>query len=128
MRIDPVDFLVAFLRTQPGIPGTAPKGDLTNHTYGDTTVYLEPSGGFRMVRDRMDRVDIEYDVYSLDRKACVDLALTVREALLEALPNKTVDGALVLDVEDIQFPTYYPDKTSREHVYGGELSVFFAAG
>ncbi|XMN06951.1 hypothetical protein ACK8N7_13315 [Streptomyces griseobrunneus] len=128
MRIDPIDFLVAFLRAQPGIPGTAPKGDLTNHTHGDTTVYLEPSGGFRMVRDRMDRVDIEYDVYSLDRKACIDLALTVREALLEVLPNKTVDGALVLDVEDIQFPTYYPDKTSREHVYGGELSVFFAAG
>ncbi|MYR95459.1 MULTISPECIES: hypothetical protein [unclassified Streptomyces] len=127
MRIDPIDFLVTFLRAQPGIPGTAPKGDLTNHAYGDTTVYLEPSGGFRMVRDRMDRVDIEYDVYSLNRKACIDLALTVREALLEILPNKTVDGALVLDTEDIQFPTYYPDKTSREHVYGGEVSVFFAA-
>lgn len=127
MRIDPVDFLVPFLKAYPGIPSTAPKGDMNNHTTGDTTVYLEPSGGVRLVRDSMDRVDVEYDVYSSDRKTCIDLALLVREALLEALPNRDVAGGLVLDVEDIQFPTYYPDKTSREHMYGGEVAVFLTA-
>ncbi|WP_145500883.1 hypothetical protein [Streptomyces sp. CFMR 7] len=127
MRIDPVEFLVTFLKTYPGIPDSAPKGDMNNHVTGDTTIYLEPSGGLRLVRDSMDRVDIEYDVYSPDRKTCVDLALLVREALLEHLPNQTASGVLVLDTEDIQFPTYYPDKNSREHMYGGEVSVFFTA-
>ncbi|MEU6704726.1 hypothetical protein [Streptomyces wuyuanensis] len=124
MRIDPIEVLVTYLRSQPGIPASAPKGDLTEHVTGDTTIYLEHSGGFRVVRDRMDRFDVEYDVYSPDRKACVDLALLVRETLLEKLPNAAVGGALVLDVDEIAAPSYYPDDSSREHVYGGEVSVF----
>ncbi|MFE5092083.1 hypothetical protein ACFRCI_17260 [Streptomyces sp. NPDC056638] len=127
MQIDPVDFLVTYLKGCAGIPEQAPKGDLTLHTVGDTSIYLEPSGGFRIVRDSMDRVDIEYNVYHLDRKACIDLALLVREYLLEHLPATAVGNVLVLDTDDIQFPTYYPDKSSREHMYGGEIAVFFTA-
>lgn len=125
MRLDPIEFLVTFLDDQPGISPDSVTGDMTEHVSGDTTIYLEPSGGFRVVRDSMDRADIEYNVYSLDRKECMDLALLVREHLLEVLPGKAVGGALVLDVEDIALPSYYPDDSSREHMYGGEVTVFY---
>lgn len=124
MNLDPVEVLATYLRSLSDFPASVPKGDMNEHTTGETTVYLEHSGGFRVVRDRMDRFDIEYDVYALDRKICVDLALLVRERLLESLPNTAVGGAFVCDVEEIAAPSYYPDKSSREHMYGGEVALF----
>ncbi|WP_018564995.1 hypothetical protein [Streptomyces sp. PsTaAH-124] len=98
---------------------------MTEHVSGDTCIYLETSGGYRVVRDSEDCSHVEYDVYHVDRKACVDLALLVREKLLEDLPGKSVGEALVLDVRDIAVPRYYPDDSSREHMYGGEIAVFY---
>jgi hypothetical protein len=123
MRLDPMEFLVTYLRADRDIPHVV--GDLTEHVTGETSVYLEHMGGFRVVRDRMDRVDIEYAVYSMDRKLSIDLALLVREKFLEDLPNRTILGALVLDVEEIDSPHYDPDDSSREHVYTGQVSVFY---
>ncbi|QUI30681.1 hypothetical protein H9W91_07280 [Streptomyces alfalfae] len=125
MRVDPVEFLTDYLRSQPDIPKDSPTGDMGSREAGDTTIYLEHSGGFRVVRDRMDRFDIEYDVYHVDREQAVQLALLVREKFLEELPGSVVGPAEVLDVEDISTPRYYPDSTSREHMYGGEVAVFF---
>lgn len=125
MRIDPIDFVFEFLNSLADLPAGSIIGDLTERETGDTSVYLEHSGGFRAIRDRMDRADIEYDVYHLDRKAAKDLAMLVREKLLEVLPGRAVSRAEVLDVEDISMPRYFPDSTSREHVYGGEVTVFF---
>ncbi|MCY0962737.1 hypothetical protein [Streptomyces sp. H27-H5] len=119
--------LVTYLRSLPEMPAGSVRGDMTEHVAGDTTVYLEHSGGYRVVRDAEDRADIEYSVYSLDRKACIDLAMSVREKLLEELPGMAVAGALVLDVEDIAIPSYFPDDSSREHMYGGEIAVFLTA-
>ncbi|MFD7605155.1 hypothetical protein ACFWAN_32530 [Streptomyces mirabilis] len=82
-------------------------------------------GGFRVVRDTMDRVDVEYAAYSTDRKEAVDLALLVREKFLEDLPDTPVGGAHVLDVTEIDSPKYDPDESSREHVYCGQVAVFF---
>ncbi|MGW0087848.1 hypothetical protein ACWDWS_02395 [Streptomyces sp. NPDC003328] len=127
MRIDPVEVLVEYLRNHPEIPSDAPLGDMTEHVTGETCVYLETSGGFRHIRDAEDCAHVEYDVYALDRKACIDLALLVREKLLEELPNTTVAGATILDVEDIALPRYYPDDSSREHMYGGEVAVYFTS-
>lgn len=127
MKLDPVEVVITFLRDQPDIPEGAPIGDMTEHVTGATSVYLEHSGGYRVVRDSMDRADIEYSAYSEDRKACIDLALLVREKLLEELPGKALAGALVLDVEDIALPAYYPDESSREHMYGGEVTVFYTS-
>ncbi|MFC8099435.1 hypothetical protein [Streptomyces sp. NPDC057363] len=127
MKIDPVEVALTFLHAQPDIPEGAPIGDMTEHVSGDTSVYLEHSGGYRVVRDRMDRADIEYSAYSLDRKACIDLALLVREKLLEVLPGTVVAGAEVLDVEDVALPSYYPDESSREHMYGGEVTIFYTS-
>lgn len=124
--VDPVDVLVRWLREQDGIPSTAPTGDLVGRETGDTTILLAESGGFRAIRDRMDRVDIEYDVRHTDRGECKRLALLCRKLLLEELAaTKSVGGIEVLDVEDISRPQYYPDSTSREHVYGGEVVVFY---
>lgn len=125
MKVDPVEVLVTFLRAHPEIPQVHVTGDLTEHTAGQTCVYLEVSGGFRVVRDAEDCAHVEYDVYDLDRKTCYDLALLVREKLLEELPNREVGHGLVLDVVDVAQPTYYPDKSSREHMYGGEVAVYY---
>ncbi|MFB7027179.1 MULTISPECIES: hypothetical protein [unclassified Streptomyces] len=125
MKIDPIEFLVTYLKSAPEIPDGSVLGDLTNHVTGETAVYLEHMGGFRVVRDTMDRVDVEYAAYSMDRKESIDLALLVREKLLEGLPDTAVGGALVLDVEEIESPKYDPDESSREHVYCGQVSVFY---
>ncbi|MFE0773912.1 hypothetical protein [Streptomyces sp. NPDC058861] len=125
MNVDPVEFLTNYLRSQPDIPDGSPTGDMASRSVGDTTIYLEHSGGYRVVRDRMDRFDIEYDVYHADRELAVKIALLTRERLLEDLPGLVVGPAEVLDVEEIASPRYYPDSTSREHMYGGEVSVFF---
>ncbi|MFD8594554.1 hypothetical protein ACFV1L_06095 [Kitasatospora sp. NPDC059646] len=114
-----------YLADRPEIPAGAPIGDLVGREVGDVTVYLNQSGGHRMVRDRMDRADVEYDVYHLDRAKARRLAGTVRELLLEDLPGRDVGGALVLDVTEISSPRYLPDLTSREHVYGGEITLFY---
>jgi hypothetical protein len=127
MRIDPIEVLVSYLDSQADVPAGSVIGDMTQHVTGETAVYLESMGGFRVVRNRMDRADIEYDVYSLDRKTAVDLALLVREKLLENLPDSIVSGALVLDVEEIDSPKYDPDESSREHVYCGQVAVFYTA-
>ncbi|MFE9660316.1 hypothetical protein [Streptomyces sp. NPDC005955] len=128
MKLDPIEILITFLTSTPGIPPGAVLGDLRNHATGNTVVYLEHMGGFRMVRDRMDRCDVEYAAYSIDRKAAVDLALLVRERFLEGLPGASVGDALVLDVEEIDSPRYDPDESSREHVYCGQVAFFYTAG
>lgn len=125
MRQDPVEFVVEFLRSVPGLPAQYVTGDHVGHEAGQPMVYVEHSGGFRMVRDRMDRSDVEVDVYHEDRKAAVDLAYRCREALLEELPGRVVGGVEVLDVDEISAPRYFPDSTSREHMYGGEVAVFY---
>lgn len=127
MKIDPIDFLVTYLESIPEIPDGFVLGDLNNHVTGETAVYLEHMGGFRVTRDRMDRIDVLYSAYSLDRKEAIDLALLVREKFLEDLPNTAVGGALVLDVEEIDSPKYDPDDSSREHVYDGQVAVFYTA-
>lgn len=127
MRIDPIEALVTYLRGRSEIPTGTVRGDFTEHVAGMTTIYLEHSGGFRMLRDSMDRADIEYSVYSLDRKNAVDLAYKVRETLLESLPSTSIPGALILDVTEVASPSYFPDESSREHMYGGEVAVFLTA-
>lgn len=126
MRRDPIAFLVPFLRSRfPELPPLAVTGDLVGRERGDLTVCLSHSGGYRAVRHRMDRADVEYEVYAQDREAATDLAYRVREALLEDLPGQAVSGVLVLDVADIDTPKYLPDSTSREHCYGGEVAVSY---
>ncbi|MCF3100962.1 hypothetical protein IPZ58_05150 [Streptomyces roseoverticillatus] len=124
MRRDPIALLVAYLRTVPGF-GEHVTGDLVGREPGDVTIYLEHSGGFRRIRDRADRADVEYSVFHPDRVKAAGLAYAVRERLLETAPGTVVDGAQFLDVTDISAPRYLPDTTSREHVYGGEISLLF---
>ncbi|MEU2513778.1 hypothetical protein [Streptomyces syringium] len=126
MTHDPVAFLVPHLRhCLTDLPPGAVTGDLVGREPGDTTVYLAHSGGFRAIRHRMDRADVEYDVYAQDRESAAALAYQVRQALLEDLPGRSLAGVLVLDVRDIDTPRYLPDSTSREHCYGGEVAVSY---
>lgn len=120
--------LVDYLKTRDGIPEDAPSGTLIGRQPGDTTVYVLHSGGRRMVRGVMDRADIWYDAYAPHRSAAADLAYRVREFLLEDLPGRTVGGAQILDVAELNSPKYLPDSMSLEDVYGGEVAVFYTEG
>ncbi|MFJ7901894.1 hypothetical protein ACIQ6V_15625 [Streptomyces sp. NPDC096198] len=123
MRIDPVAVVFDFLAARKDMADHV-TGDLVGREPNETTIYLEHSGGFRAVRDRMDRADITYQVYAEDRSMAAELASVVREALLEELPGTSVGQALVLDVSEGISPRYFPDTTSREHTYQGEVTVF----
>ncbi|MBT2383873.1 hypothetical protein [Streptomyces sp. ISL-11] len=124
MRRDPVALLVEYLQTVSGIREYV-TGDLVGREPGEVTIYLEHSGGFRRVRNRADRADIEYSVVHPDRSEAVALAYALREQLLEHAPGAVVPGAQFLDVAEVSAPRYLPDQVSREHVYGGEVALFF---
>ncbi|MFD5697844.1 hypothetical protein [Streptomyces lasiicapitis] len=125
MRIDPVSVVFGFLKAQKELTDSV-TGDLVGREPGQATVYIEHAGGFRVVRARMDRADIVYQVYARDRQEAAELAYAVRELLLEALPGRQVGDALVLDVTEGISPRYFPDTTSREHTYQGEVTLFIA--
>ncbi|MFE5542776.1 hypothetical protein ACFQ71_03040 [Streptomyces sp. NPDC056534] len=125
MKSDPIPFLVSYLKTVPSVPKDSPTGSLVGREVGEVTIYAFHSGGFRVVRDSMDRADIIYDVYHKDRASAASLAYLTREALLENLPGKAVDGVQVLDVQEISSPRYMPDAVSLEDAYSGEVSIFY---
>ncbi|MCZ0974849.1 hypothetical protein O1L55_33410 [Streptomyces albulus] len=127
MRIDPVSIVHDYLREKPEV-AHAVTGDLVGREPGETAIYVEHAGGYRSIRDRMDRADIAYQVYSEHRYQAAELAYLVREYLLEGLPGCQVGSALVLDVADGISPQYTPDSTSREHSYLGEVAVFITEG
>lgn len=126
MRIDPVTVVFNFLSARKDLADYV-TGDLVGREPDETTIYLEHAGGFRAIRACMDRADITYQVYSKDRSEAAELAYVVREALLEELPGRAVGEALVLDVAEAISPRYFPDTTSREHTYQGEVTVFITA-
>lgn len=121
--VDPVDSVVQFLRSFPDLPRAV--GDLNAREVGDPTLYAWLSGGFRMLRESMDRADIKYEVYHQDRETASAIAFQAREYFLNDLPSSVAGDAFVLDVGEINLPYYDPDPTSREHVYCGEISLFY---
>ncbi|MFE3579400.1 hypothetical protein [Streptomyces vinaceus] len=123
MRLDPVSVVFGYLKGLHELTDFV-TGDLVGREPGDTTIYLEHAGGFRSIRARMDRADITYQVYAKDRAEAAAVAYRVRECLLEDLPARVVGDALVLDVDEAISPRYFPDSTSREHTYQGEVALF----
>lgn len=126
MRIDPVSVVFRFLKAQKELTDLV-TGDLVGREPSQTTIYIEHAGGFRSIRGCLDRADITYQVYAPDRQEAAELAYAVREFLLEALPGRQVDSSLVLDVTEGISPRYFPDTTSREHTYQGEVTLFITA-
>lgn len=122
---DPIEAVVTFLRTFSDIPYVT--GDMSSREVGQVTVYVEPNGGFRMLRDSEDRMDIVYEAYSLDREEAFTLALRVRDYFLGNLPDSTSAGCYILDVGDVDTPRYDPDPQSREHCYSGEIWMCYVA-
>ncbi|MER6102397.1 hypothetical protein ABT115_08720 [Streptomyces sp. NPDC001832] len=102
-------------------------GTLVGRSVGETTVYLMQSGGYRSRRDRVDRMYIVYDVYAESPAEAGELAYIVREYLLEQLPGQSLNGALVLDVREVDAPSWHPDMQSLEPAYSGEVSVYLVA-
>lgn len=122
---DPIAAVVQYLRGLPDLPAGSVVGDMTSRTVGDTTIYVEHSGGFRVIRDSMDRVDVSYEVYSQDREEAGELAFLVREHFLRDLRDVTVGALHFLDAYGDVMPDYEPDSSSREHMYCGEVTLFY---
>jgi hypothetical protein len=127
MNLDPIASVVTFLRSLPDLPPGSVTGDLSAREVGDTTIYVEHDGGYRVERDaELDRVYIAYEVYSLDREEAASLAFLVRKLLLRGLRNGvTVKDLFFLDSRDEELPDYEPDGSSREHVYCGVVSLYY---
>lgn len=127
MRKDPMPSVVRFLRNHLDLPSRNVTGDMNSRQVGELTVYVEHNGGFRMTRDCMDRVDVIYEVYGSDREEVADMAFLVSEHFLERLPDTLVGDHYFLDSSEIDMPDYDPDAASREHVYCGEVALFYVA-
>ncbi|MFF3416823.1 hypothetical protein ACFYW9_19300 [Streptomyces sp. NPDC002698] len=127
MRVDPLPLLIEFLQSSTDIPEDAVTGTMVGRNVGETSVLLIQSGGFRMKRGRMDRMDVLYDVYGRGPAEAGALAYVVRELLLEHLPGLRLKGALVLDVAEISAPHWHPDQESLEPAYTGEVSLFLTS-
>jgi len=123
---DPIKAVVLYLRSLPELSSVHVTGDMNTRQVGETTVYVEHNGGFRVLRDCEDRVDVVYEVYDLDRAKASQLALDVREFLFR-LNDVTVGGLYSLGYDGDAMPDYEPDSASREHVYTGEVSLFYTA-
>lgn len=122
---DPIAAVIQFLRGLPDLPPGSVVGDMNDRTVGDTSIYAYHSGGFRVLRDSMDRVDIAFEVYAMDREEAAELAFLVREHLLRDLRDVTVGALHFLDADGDVMPDYEPDSASREHVYCGEVTLFY---
>lgn len=125
MSRDPIAAIVEFLRSLSDLPQGSVTGDMTSREVETTTIYVEHNGGFRQVRDCMDRVDVAYEVYDLDREKAAELAFLVREHFLTGLQGVTVGNLYFLDSHETHMPDYEPDSSSREHMYSGEVSLFY---
>lgn len=122
---DPIAAVIQFLRSLPDLPPGSVQGDMNAREVGDTTIYVEHNGGFRVLRDCEDRIDICYDVYDLDREKAANLAFLVREHMLRDFRDLEVGDLYFLAPSEISMPNYEPDASSREHMYTGEVSLYY---
>ncbi|AJC53995.1 hypothetical protein [Streptomyces sp. 769] len=125
MRRDPASFLIAYLSSLDEFRGVFIGPDLVGRKTGLPAIILDHAGGVRMVRDRMDRADFSINVYGPDRETAASLAYACREYLLEDFPGRSVSGVQVLDVSEVWAPRAFPDSTSREFRFLGNIAVFF---
>jgi len=123
---DPIKAVVLYLRSFPELSSVHVTGDMNTRQVGETTIYVEHNGGFRVLRDCEDRIDVVYEVYDLDRAKASQLAFDVRELLFQ-LCDVNTGGLYFLDYDEISMPDYEPDPASREHAYSGEVALFYTA-
>lgn len=125
MRINPIPFLIARIRSIPGLTGVQVSSDLMAHTLGERAVVvsLEP-GGKRVVRDRMDAFRFTINYYGSSIGEAADLAFIVREYLLEVLPDTAFSGIAVNEVEEDDAPWDFGDPDSRESRFIHRITIY----
>jgi hypothetical protein len=118
--------VIEALRSHPLLADVAVSADLFAHATGDSAVVVNLVSGQRIVRDRMDAFDLVFNCYSASKKDAAELALTVREFLLESLPATAISGVMVADVRDGFGPFDAADLESGEQrfIYRASLFVY----
>ncbi|GAA2916975.1 hypothetical protein GCM10020221_11290 [Streptomyces thioluteus] len=99
-------------------------GSMVGRAKGQRSVIVEASGGYREMRERLDRAEVTLHIYGPAQMATSDLAHVVRELLLEGLPGQRAGGALVLDVAEVHMPFPLADESSGEFRYVHALSLY----
>ncbi|MCZ4097314.1 MULTISPECIES: hypothetical protein [unclassified Streptomyces] len=124
MSSDPIAVLHAYIATLPDLSGVMVSGTRIGRVRGKPTVVLEGTGGYRVVRRRMDRADVTINVYHSTHTQAAGLASTLRDSLLDDLPGTVVGGAQVLDVAEVSMPFPLPDATSAEFRYVHDIALY----
>lgn len=125
MRINPTPFLIARIRSIPGLTGVLVSSDLMAHRVGDLAVVvtMEP-GGKRVVRNRMDAFRFSISHYGPSKGSASDLAFLVREFLLEGLAGTAYEEIAVSEVEEDDAPFESPDEESDEQRYIHRITIY----
>lgn len=116
MLSEPTPLVVQFLRQAAG-PDVFVSGDWIGRPQGKAAVIVDFDGGWRTVRDRMDRAEFTVHVYASDRDATSVLAFRLRDLVLTSMPGHVWSGVQVADVEELMMPSPTPDEESREWRY-----------
>ncbi|MEU7189117.1 hypothetical protein [Streptomyces sp. NPDC045369] len=126
MRIDPSAVLHSYITSLAAFRGVMVSGTRVDRSKGQPTIVIDHAGGYRVVRDRADRADMTLHVYHQSMTAAAGMAYELREALLEDLPGRVVNGALVLDVAEVHGPLFLPDSMTGEDRYVESIAVYLA--
>lgn len=125
MNINPIPFLIDRIRTMPALDGVMVSSDLMEHRLGERAVVLAlVPGGKRVIRDRMDAFRFILNYYGASKEEASDLAFTVREYLLEDLPDSAHSGVAVNEVEEDDLPWDFDDPESREQRFIHRITIF----
>ncbi|MGW2579892.1 hypothetical protein ACWCYZ_00905 [Streptomyces virginiae] len=122
---DPLVVLHAYLTGLPETAGIAVSASMLDKQKGAPAVILDGTGGYRVIRHRLDRADITVNTYHRSMREASDLAYSLRERLLNELPGTVAGGGQVLDVSEIHSPFHLPDLDSGEYRYVGAIALFF---
>lgn len=76
----------------------------------------------------LDRVQLDVDCYTDNRRTALQLAEQVRDALRFDLPGTTVDGALVCAVDTIGAPAWRPFDVTGVRRFGASYRLIIQKG
>ncbi|WP_436776046.1 hypothetical protein [Yinghuangia sp. YIM S09857] len=123
MLTEPTPLVAEFMIEHAG-PGVYVSGDWIGRPEGKSAVIVDFDGGYRVVRDRMDRAEFVIHVYAATREAASALAFRLRDAALSSLPAHVAHGVQVADAEELMMPTPTPDELSRESRYTFAFAIY----
>lgn len=126
MKYNPAQLLADYLKTLPEFTGIPVALDMAGHVTGNKRIVLYYAGGYRSVRNKADRFDLDVNYYSKTKTDAIVLGMTVREYLLEQIPGIRLGGGKVVyaDVVETTAPYDFSDSVTGESRFLNLFSVY----